>query len=68
MKNKEQTEPEDILHNWAYALAAGKLTEEQRKVLEDMVSAGQAETVEEAARLLDWQTEALEQTSSMWGP
>jgi len=32
-----------------------------------MVFAGQADTVEEAARLLDWQTEALEHVPSMWG-
>ena len=68
MKREEQTQQEDTLRNWAHALATGTLTDEQRHVLEDMVAAGQAETLEEAARLLDWQTEALEQVSSMWGP
>ncbi len=64
----EQTTWEESLSSWAQALAVGKLTEEQHKILEDMVAEGQAGSLEEAARLLDWQTEAIERTPGMWGP
>jgi len=64
----ESTTSESGLPSWAQALAMNKLTDEQRQVLEDMVREGQAGSLEEAARLLDWQTEAIEHTPGMWGP
>lgn len=42
--------------------ATGKLTEERHKALADMVAEGKADSPEEAARLLSWQTEAIEHT------
>ena len=43
------------IKSWAQALAQNNLSPEQRAVLETMVSDGQAETLEAAAALLDWQ-------------
>ena len=64
----ENRNPNTEIANWSHALAINQLSEEQRKVLEQMVAEGQAKTLAEAARLLDWQTEGIEQESSMWGP
>jgi len=64
----KQTTNVGSVSSWAQALAAGKLTTKQHKVLEDMVAEGKADSLQEAARLLDWQTEAIEHTSGMWGP
>jgi hypothetical protein len=48
-------------------LDSGELTAEQRAVLEDMVSQGQAETIETAASMLDWQDAIINKPEHMYG-
>ena len=60
-----------ILHeppqSWFTRLANDQLSEEEWKVLQDMVASGQCETLEEAARLLDFQDRELNQDDSFYG-
>jgi hypothetical protein len=53
--------------SWQNALALGKLTSKQRSLLEDMVRTGRAETVENAAALLDWQESVIDPDEHMYG-
>jgi len=55
------------IKSWAQALAQNNLSAEQRAVLETMVSDGQAETLEAAAALLDWQETVIHPDEHMYG-
>ena len=55
------------IQSWAQALAQNNLSPEQRAVLETMVSDGQAETLEAAAALLDWQETVIHPDEHMYG-
>jgi len=55
------------IKSWAPALAQNNLSPEQRAVLETMVSDGQAETLEAAAALLDWQETVIHPDEHMYG-
>ncbi len=53
--------------SWSTRLATGRLQEEEWKILRDMVESGQCETLEDAARLLDFQDRELNQEDSFYG-
>ena len=61
---------EDItgrIQSWRLALEQGILTVEQRAVLEDMVKQGEAENIEAAASMLDWQDALINKPEHMYG-
>jgi hypothetical protein len=53
--------------SWRRALAENKLTPEQMTVLRKMMEDGQAETMEAAAALLDWQDTVINPDEHMYG-
>lgn len=53
--------------SWLQALHDQKLQPEQLAVLQQMVDQGQAETVERAAQLLDWQDSVIDPIEHMYG-
>jgi hypothetical protein len=53
--------------SWARALAENKLTQEQLDTLKDMVDKHQAESLEAAARMLDWQDTVINPDEHMYG-
>jgi hypothetical protein len=53
--------------SWARALAEGRLAPEQLALLSDMVNKGQAESLEAAARMLDWQDTVNNPDEHMYG-
>jgi len=52
---------------WEARLVAGQLKEEEWKVLRDMVENEEAETLEEAARLLDFKERELNLDDTFYG-
>lgn len=52
---------------WEARLATGQLKEEEWKVLRDMVENGDAESLEEAARLLDFKERELNLDDTFYG-
>ena len=57
----------DKFKSWRQALDQGALTKEQLAVLDDMVKQGQAETIETAASMLDWQDGIINKPEHMYG-
>ena len=55
------------IQSWRLALEQGILTVEQRSVLEDMVKQGEAENIEAAASMLDWQDALINKPEHMYG-
>ncbi|MBX3011615.1 MAG: hypothetical protein KF832_08900 [Caldilineaceae bacterium] len=53
--------------SWLQALHAEQLTTEQLAVLQQMVEQGQAETLERAAQLLDWQESVIDPIEHLYG-
>lgn len=53
--------------SWSICLETGQLHEEAWKILHDMVASGQCETLEDAARILDFQDRELNQDDSFYG-
>ena len=53
--------------SWHRALKAGTLTPDQLAVLQTMVDEGQAENLERAAQLLDWQETVIDPDEHMYG-
>ena len=53
--------------SWQNALAEGKLSPEQRGLLEEMVRSGQAGTIENAAAMLDWKESVIDPDEHMYG-
>lgn len=53
--------------SWLQALHEQKLQPEQLAVLQQMIEQGQAETLERAAQLLDWQESVLDPIEHMYG-
>ncbi len=53
--------------SWQRALSEHQLEPEQVAVLEDMVKEGQAESLEKAAQLLDWQETVIDPDEHMYG-
>jgi hypothetical protein len=57
----------DRFESWQRALAENKLTPEQLAVLEDMVKDGQAEDLQAAATMRDWQESVINPPEHMYG-
>jgi len=53
--------------SWQRALAENKLSAEQMKVLEDMVGEDQVDSVQTAAKMLDWQDGVINKDEHMYG-
>ncbi len=53
--------------SWQRALAENQLTPDQLQTLKDMVDSGQAESVENAAGILDWQDGIIDPEEHMYG-
>lgn len=53
--------------SWYRALTVGALTPGQLAVLRTMVDEGQAENLERAAQLLDWQETVIDPDEHMYG-
>lgn len=53
--------------SWRQALDQGMLTAEQIAVLEGMVKEGQAENLQAAASMLDWQDAIINKPEHMYG-
>lgn len=61
------TQIQEPPRTWEARLAAGKLKEEEFKVLRDMVESEQTESLESAARLLDFQERELNLGDTFYG-
>jgi hypothetical protein len=59
--------PEQNIKSWRLALEAGQLTPEQLAVLEAMVTDGQADSLQSAAVMLDWQETVIHPDEHMYG-
>ena len=57
----------EAFKSWVNALNEGKLTPEQMEILEDMVQSHQAESLEAAAQMLDWQDNIINPDEHMYG-
>jgi len=57
----------DTFKSWRVALAEHKLEPEQFAVLQRMVTDGEAETLEAAAAMLDWQDSVINPDEHMYG-
>lgn len=53
--------------SWHRSLMANELTPKQLAVLQQMVEDGEADNLEEAARLLDWQAAFIDQVEHLYG-
>jgi hypothetical protein len=53
--------------SWRQALDHGSLTPEQTAMLEEMVKEGQAENLQAAASMLDWQDAIINKPEHMYG-
>ena len=53
--------------SWLRALRQNKLRPEEVAVLQDMVEEGQADSLEAAAQLLDWQDTVIDPDEHMYG-
>ena len=54
-------------NSWQRGLAEGTLTPEQMTTLKDMVDSGQVESIETAAKMLDWQDSVIDPPEHMYG-
>lgn len=62
-----KVQAQDLPNTWEAKLAMGALTEEEWKVLRGMVVDGEVETMEEAARLLDFKERELNLGDTFYG-
>lgn len=53
--------------SWHRALIENRLSLEQVALLQDMVDEGQADSLEQAAQLLDWQETVIDPDEHMYG-
>lgn len=53
--------------SWHKALQENKLKPDQLAVLQKMIEEGEAETLEKAAQLLDWQETVIDPDEHMYG-
>jgi hypothetical protein len=54
-------------NSWQRGLAEGTLTPEQMSTLKEMVDSGQVESVDTAAKMLDWQDSIIDPPEHMYG-
>jgi len=57
----------DQFESWQNALAQNQLAPEQLAVLQRMVDDGEAQTLQDAAARLDWQSHVITPAEHMWG-
>jgi hypothetical protein len=62
-----ESKDERPIQSWHQALTQGLLTKEQLAVLEEMVQQGEAENVDAAASMLDWQDAIINKPEHMYG-
>ena len=55
------------IKSWAQALSAKTLTSDQLAVLQSMCDSGEAESLEAAAAMLDWQDHIINPDEHMYG-
>jgi hypothetical protein len=55
------------IQSWHQALKQGILTKEQLSLLEEMVQQGEAENIDAAASMLDWQDAIINKPEHMYG-
>jgi hypothetical protein len=55
------------IQSWHKALKEGILTKDQLAVLEEMVKQGEAETIDAAASMLDWQDTIINKPEHLYG-
>ncbi len=53
--------------SWELALAENRLTPEQMKVLQDMVGKDNVDSIQTAAKMLDWQDSIINKDEHMYG-
>ena len=53
--------------SWLLALRAGVLTDTQIRTLQQLVDDGKADTLDGAARYLDWQDSVIDPTEHFYG-
>ncbi len=63
MENENQT----TIKSWRLALEQGILSKQQMATLEEMVTKGEADSVERAAEMLDWQDAIINKPEHMYG-
>jgi hypothetical protein len=63
----DDTQGQGKITSWRQALDNGMLTSQQIAVLEEMVKEGQAESIEAAASMLDWQDTIINKPEHMYG-
>jgi hypothetical protein len=63
----DDTPDKGKFQSWRQALEQGLLTPDQIAVLEDMVKQGQAENIQAAASMLDWQDAIINKPEHMYG-
>jgi hypothetical protein len=63
----DDTQDKGKFTSWRQALDTGALTSAQIAVLEEMVKEGQAESVQAAASMLDWQDAIINKPEHMYG-
>jgi hypothetical protein len=61
------SEGNEPFRSWLKALTEGKLTPPQLETLNDMVMKHQADSLEAAARMLDWQDTVINPDEHMYG-
>lgn len=59
--------PQHLPHTWEARLLAGHLNASEWEMLRDMIDDGEAKTVEEAARLLDFKDRELNLGDTFYG-
>ena len=63
----DDTQDKGKISSWRQALDNGALTAQQIAVLEEMVKEGQAENLQAAASMLDWQDAIINKPEHMYG-
>ncbi len=59
--------PDRTFKSWEKALAENRLTPEQIQVLQEMVGKDNVDSIQTAARMLDWQDSILNPDEHMYG-
>lgn len=62
-----QPPAENPFKSWQKALSENTLTPEQLKVLQDMVGMENVDSIETAAKMLDWQDSVIQPDEHMYG-
>ena len=63
----ENSTGQEQFKSWEHALAENRLTPEQMKVLQDMVGKENVDSIQTAAKMLDWQDSIINKDEHMYG-